>query len=132
MESEKEQEAVTEIENVNEIKQEVEDAESSGALTLPEDQHKKKRKRSPSPVDAKTSMRENKDSKRSTSKGKEVTEETNENVDVEASQSVPNQTFIDYNHSVHKLFHSDDIPMDVVFKVFERREDSNVTARRWR
>ena len=125
MESEKEQEAVTEVENANEIKQEVEDAESSGALALPEDQLMKKRKRSPSPFEAKTSMRENKNGKRSTSNGKEVTEEVNENVEA-------NQTFVDYNHSVRKLLHSDAIPMDVVFKVFERREDSNVTARRWR
>ena len=57
MEPEKRQEDVAEVEYANEIKQEVEDAESSRALDVPEDQLAKKRKRSPSPVDANTSMR---------------------------------------------------------------------------
>ena len=116
----KQQETVAEIENVNEIKQEVEDAESSRATAVPEDKLSKKRKRSPSPSDPKKSLRENKDSQ---SKCKEVTQEANENVEAD-------QTFIDYNESVRKLLLSDDIPMDVVFKVFERREENNVTARR--
>ena len=121
----KQQETVTEVENANEIKQEVEDAESSSTPALPEDELRKKRKRSPSPSDPKKSLRENKDRQRSTSKCKEVTQEANLNVEAD-------QTFIDYNHSARKLLHSDAIPMDVVFKVFERREDSNVNARRWR
>jgi len=121
----KQQETVTEVENANEIKQEVEDAESSSTPALPEDEPRKKRKRSPSPSDPKKSLRENKDRQRSTSKCKEVTQEANVNVEAD-------QTFIDYNHSARKLLHSDAIPMDVVFKVFERREDSNVNARRWR
>jgi len=116
----KQQETVAEIENANEIKQEVEDAESSRATAVPEDKLREKRKRSPSPSDPKKSLRENKDSQ---SKCKEVTQEANENVEAD-------QTFIDYNESVRKLLLSDDIPMDVVFKVYERREDNNVTARR--
>jgi len=112
----KQQETVAEVERAaNEIKQEVEDDdENSRALAVSEDQLRKKRKRSPSPF-----LGEKKDGKR----GQEVTEKSNENEEA-------NQTFIDYNQSVRKLLHSDDIPMDVVFKVFEHREDSNVTARR--
>merc|ERR1719234_2698018 len=112
------QETVAEIENANEIKQEVEDAESSRATAVPEDKLREKRKRSPSPSHPKKSLRENKDSQ---NKCKEVTPKANENVEAD-------QTFIDYNHSVRKLLLSDDIPMDVVFKVYERREDNNVSV----
>ena len=124
----KQQETVAEVERraADEIKQEVEDDdESSRALALSEDQLSKKRKRFSSPYDGKKSLRENKDGKRSLSSGQEASEKPKENEEA-------NPTFIDYNQSVHKLLHSDDIPMDVVFKVFEHREDSNITARRWR
>ena len=124
----KQQETVAEVERraADEIKQEVEDDdESSRALALSEDQLSKKRKRFSSPYDRKKSLRENKDGKRSLSRGEEASEKPKENEEA-------NPTFIDYNQSVHKLLHSGDIPMDVVFKVFEHREDSNITARRWR
>ena len=124
----KQQETVAEVERraADEIKQEVEDDdESSRALALSEDQLSKKRKRFSSPYDGKKSLRENKDGKRSLSRGEEASEKPKEN-----EEAIP--TFIDYNQSVHKLLHSDDIPMDAVFKVFEHREDSNITARRWR
>jgi len=116
----KQHENVAEVESAIEIKQEVEDGgESSSALALPQDQLGKKRKRSTSPVDRKKSLR----CKKLTSICQEVTEKPGQNEGA-------NPTFIDYNLFVRKLLHSDDIPTDVVFKVFELREDSNVTARR--
>ena len=118
----KQHETVAEVESAIEIKQEVEDGgESSSALALPQDQLGKKRKRSTSPVDRKKSLR----CKKLASRCQEVREKPSQNEGA-------NPTFIDYNLFVRKLLHSDDIPTDAVFKVFELREDSNVTARRWR
>ena len=122
IDGQKQPETVTEVELANKIKQEEDDGESSRALVLPEDHLGKKRKRSPFDE----SLKENKDGKRSrSSRGQEFSEKPNKNEE-------ENQTFVDYNHSVRKLLHSDDIPRDVMFKVFEVREDSNATARRWR
>merc|ERR550519_446414 len=118
----KQQETVTEVESANKIKQEKEDDGERALVALPEDQFSKKRKRSP--FDENTSLRENKDGKRSRSGDQEFTEKPNKNEE-------ETQTFINYNHSVRKLLHSDNIPTDVIFKVFEHKEDSNATARRW-
>ena len=117
----KQQETLAGVESANQIKQEVEDDdESSKTLALPEDQLSKKRKRSPSRT---KSLRV----KKSTIGGQEVTEKPIENEEA-------NQTFIDYNHSVRKLLHSEDIPTDIVFKVFELSlgEDSYASERRRR
>ena len=104
------------------IKQESEDADS--ALSLPDNRAGKKRKRSPSPLSkGKESLREDQEGgKRTTGEAGEVAEKAN--LFLETVES-----FIDYNRSARKLLHSDDIPRDVVFKVFNSKEDGNTSSR---
>ena len=101
------------------IKQESEDADS--ALSLPDNRAGKKRKRSPSPL---SNGKEDQGGKRTTGEAGEVAEKANLFL-----ETITVETFIDYNRSARKLLHSDDIPRDVVFKVFNSKEDGNTSSR---
>ena len=111
------------VEDVDQIKQEPEDADS--ALSLPDNRAGKKRKRSPSPLsNGKESLREDQGGKKTTGEAGEVAEKANLFL-----ETITVETFIDYNRSARKLLHSDDIPRDVVFKVFNSKEDGNTSSR---
>ena len=95
---------------------------------MPDNRAGKKRKRSPSPLsNGNESLREDQGGKKTTGEVGEVAEKANLFLETITVETV--ETFIDYNRSARKLLHSDDIPRDVVFKVFNSKEDGNTSSR---